>query len=90
MAHRWSREDDIVAYYLYQYGYRSLDLSIWEISQILGMSESSMRMRIGNFKAIDGSSGLDHSAKLSREVYKEFKGVPEDVFYSKVIRILKQ
>lgn len=76
MPHQWSREDDIVAYYLYRFGveYSIPSMSDFKaISKILGMSEASLKMRIGNFQALAGAGGLEHYAKLSKEVYDEYK-----------------
>ena len=79
MLHKWSKEDDIVAYYLYKFGPESLMIRIGDISSILGMSESSLIMRIRNFQAIDGAGGLQNYAKLSKKVYEEYKTVANDV-----------
>jgi hypothetical protein len=71
MQHRWSKEDDIVAFYLYRFGHESLMMTIEEISKRLGMSEASLKMRMGNFKAIDGEGGLSNYAKLSEKIYNK-------------------
>jgi hypothetical protein len=92
MTHKWTKDDDIVTYYLYRYGNESTipllhDIKI--ISEILGMSESSLRMRIGNFQAIDGAGGLDHFGLLSKKVYDEYKSIPREYHLKKVEEILE-
>jgi len=62
--HKWTEEDDIVAFYLYKFGTRNISYVIEEISGILGMSTDSLKMRIKNFRALDTGSGLSHYAKL--------------------------
>jgi hypothetical protein len=86
--HAWSEADDIVAFYLYRYETGSLKMSINTISKKLGMSETSLKMRIGNFKAIDGTGGLDNYARLSKDVYDKYKFVSEKDHLQKVQRIL--
>lgn len=88
MQHKWSREDDIVAFYLYRFGPESLIMSIEEISKRLGMSEASLKMRIGNFQAIDGAGGLQNYAKLSERIYKEYISVNQDNHMAQVKLIL--
>lgn len=73
MPHNWSKEDDIIAFYLYRYGPESLMMTLESISQKLGMSASSLRMRVGNFKALDGDGGLQNWAKQSEKVYQDYK-----------------
>ena len=90
MKHKWTREDDIVTYYLYRFGPRSLNISIEDISKILGMSESSLKMRIGNFQAVDGAGGLQNYAKLSEIIYKEYKKINQSDHLNTVKKILKK
>lgn len=75
MKHKWSKEDDIVALYLYKFGEKNLTHSIEDICKKLGIILASMNMRIENFRYIDtnGDMGLENYAKLSRKVYEEYK-----------------
>ena len=78
--HIWTKEDDIVAYYLCRYGLDSLLLDINGISKKLGMTPASMKMRVGNFKALEaheqGShSGLGNWADLSEKVFDHYKNM---------------
>ena len=88
MQHRWLKEDDIVAFYLYRFGPESLIMTIGKISKILGMSEASLKMRIGNFQAIDGAGGLQHYAKLSETIFNEYKDFSQDTHLNIVKKIL--
>ena len=62
--HRWNKEDDIVAFYLYKFGKGNLSRSIEGISNQLGMSSASMMMRISNFEYLDKKKGLKHYGKI--------------------------
>lgn len=75
MQHKWSQENDIVAFYLYKFGPESLMMTFKDISKRLGMSEASLIMRVANFKAIDGVGGLENYAKQSKRIYNEYKNV---------------
>jgi hypothetical protein len=75
--HKWSKEDDIVAFYLYKFGRGNLSYSIEDISNKLGMSTASMKMRIKNFKFLNKHKGLKNYAKLSEKVYEEYKDYKE-------------
>jgi hypothetical protein len=88
--HRWSNEDDIVAFYLYRFGPESLMMTIREISELLGMSEKSLKMRIRNFKAIDGAGGLPHYTKLSKTIFNEYKNVSQETHRNVVSKILEK
>jgi hypothetical protein len=72
--HRYTREDDIVALYLYKCGDRGLPQDTDTIARNLGIKPGSLRMRIENFRAIatDGAEGLENWAKQSKVVYDEY------------------
>lgn len=55
--HRWTKEDDVVTFYLYKFGDLGFPFSLEEIGERLGMGVSSLRMRIANFKAMDRKRG---------------------------------
>ena len=90
MQHKWSKEDDIVAFYLYQFGPESLMMTFKEISKRLGMSEASLKMRVANFKAIDGAGGLENYAKQSEMIYNQYKNVKKDAYINAVKTILEK
>jgi len=91
ILHKWSKDDDLVAFYLYKFGDNHLSLKRRDIGKILGMGYGSLIMRISNFKSIDRESkGLDHFAKQSMEIYTKYKHLPEDELIQKVNAILKK
>lgn len=75
--HRWSKEDDIVAFYLYKFGTKNISISINDIANKLGISTASIKMRIANYKALDKGKGLDHYAILSKKVYEDYNSYSE-------------
>ncbi len=77
--HVWSESDDAAALYLYRFGERPPNITIAGVAKASGMSEASLRMRIGNFKAIDSGSGLGNWAKQSERVFRLYGDVSEDV-----------
>ena len=52
MPHRWTEDDDIVAFYIYRFGLSPLYMTTKEVSEILGMSDSSLKMRLEIFKLL--------------------------------------
>jgi hypothetical protein len=54
------------------------------ISNILGMSESSLIMRIAHFRAKDGAGDLQNYARLSKRVYNEYSAVTKSSRLKKV------
>lgn len=89
-THKWTEEDDIVTLYLFKYGDEDLPFSVDGISRKLGMSTGSLRMRVANFKAIDGQGGLDHFGKISERVYKRHYRTSKDKLKSLVLQILQK
>jgi len=87
--HRWSEEDDIVAFYLYRFKDTELPYDVNSIGKKLGMGDSSLKMRIANFKSIDGDYGLNHYSKQSKEIYKKYKDMPKKKFTSIVRKLIQ-
>lgn len=73
--HQWSREDDIVAFYLYKYSNKEISYSYNEITNKLGMSIGSLRMRKANYKYLDKNVGLPKVSNQTIEVYECFKDI---------------
>ena len=88
--HQWTETDDIVALYLYRFGADDLPLGVAEISEKLGMKAGSLKMRIGNFQAIDGQGGLSNAAIQSRKIYEAHAKAPKDELRTKVLSILER
>ena len=88
--HKWTEEDDTVTLYLFRSGDGELPFSLEEIGEKLGMGVNSLRMRIGNFKAIDGKGGLEHFGKQSLKIYNMYKETSDDVLRSLVLEIMER
>ena len=88
--HKWTEEDDIVTLYLYKFGDGNLPFSLEEIGEKLGMGVNSLRMRIANFKAIDGKRGLKHFAKQSLKIYNMYKETSDDELRFLVLKIMER
>jgi hypothetical protein len=91
--HNWTKEDDIVAYYFCRYGFDSLLFDINTTAKKLGMAPGSMRMRVGNFKALESQKqisekGLTHWAKLSEEIFNHYKQISKTEHLEDVKNIL--
>ena len=76
-SHRWSVRDDAAALYVQKFGYRQIASSVADVAELLGIAPGSFRMRIGNFKALDGAGGLGNFARQSLEVYKRYHHLSE-------------
>lgn len=87
--HTWTEEDDIVTLYLYKFGDKDIPFSLEDIGRKLGMGVSSLKMRIANFKAIDGKGGLEHFGKQSLKIYDRHKQTPKSELKSLVLEILE-
>ena len=86
--HEWTENDDVVALYLYRFGPDDLSLGIGEIGDRLGMGAGSLRMRIGNFRAIDGKGGLGNAAIQSRKIYETHAKSSKGELRTEVLSIL--
>lgn len=75
--HRWSVRDDLAALYVHKYGYRRVAPSLAKLADSLGIKIGSFRMRVGNFKALDGPGGLGNAAQQSRDVHKRYGQLSE-------------
>jgi hypothetical protein len=99
--HRWTKPEDIVAFFLSRFGDRSfLNLSTAAIARILSerplpdgsravpITEGSLLYRIGNFNYLCGEPGWSNYAQLSRNVDEEYKNASIVELRSLVIQIL--
>jgi len=75
--HIWTKNDDIFVFYVTKFGDQNLDISEQEFGDRVIDNYNSLKMRKNNFLAIMGKGGLEHFAKLSSEVYKEFQDLSE-------------
>lgn len=86
--HRWTQAEDIVAFYLSRFGDRKLQSRGVSIAATLGLKESSLAMRISNFRYIDKGSGLRHAALQSRQILESYRTVSEPSLRRTVEEIL--
>lgn len=75
--HRWSVDDDLIAYHAFRFGKGDLDGSLQEMGQILGMGFNSFALKIANFKAIAGMGGLANYTRQSVQVYEKYSKLPD-------------
>lgn len=91
MRKPWSREETIVAFYVYcKVPFKESGKEnpiIRHYAQILGRSPSALNMKVGNIGRLDpdlrkkGITGLRHGARMEKEVWKEFSSAPERLAY---------
>jgi hypothetical protein len=60
MKHKWSKKDEIVAFYLYKYSDKELPYSLEIIAKKLGMGINSMKMKLSNFQYLTKGKGLSN------------------------------
>jgi hypothetical protein len=88
MKHCWTREEDIVACYLFKYSGDGIDCEPHEIANRLGVSPGSLQMRRSNFKALEGPRGLNNVSQLSHAVYSAYKDISKEAHLNEVQQIL--
>ncbi len=90
MHHSWKEEHDILAFYLYLYG-EDNQISLNSVSRYIGFNDTgSLKMRIKNFQAVDGQeNGLEHYAKLTKQVYDNYKNKDPVIHRKKCLEIMK-
>ena len=87
--HSWTKDDDIVAFYLEKYGEDAL-ITLQLVSQKMRMTVGSLDMRVRNFKALMGIGKLDHNARLSKEVLNAMESVGKDTHRERCLKILSE
>lgn len=70
---KWTKEQDFLAFYFYRTGERMDAQKVDKICRLMRLEKSSLRMRIGNFKHLDGKSGLNHPAKMSKATFEKYR-----------------
>ena len=89
MRHKWTKEDDILAFYLYRYGEYNL-ISLKSVAQHIGFTNTdSLEIRIQNFRAVDKRGGLKNYAKLTKQVYDEYKNLDQETHKKKCLEIMR-
>ena len=87
--HKWTEDDDRIAFYMYRYGARFLPKMDAGIAKLMGTSEGSLARRRANFAFLDGKPGLPNFAKQSQRIYEEHKSATESEFRAIVLRALE-
>lgn len=81
MNHRWTESDDLAALYVSKFGVEHLHYStddpIEEIAKSKEIKPGSFRMRIQNFRALDGKKGLENYAKQSKDIFERYRNLSE-------------
>jgi hypothetical protein len=88
VRHRWTEDDDVIAFYLSRHGTRRLPLMEAGIAKRLGMSEASLAKRQANFAHLDERPGLAHVAKQSIRVHQKHEKATEPALRALVLRVL--
>lgn len=67
--HKWTPDDDLIAYCLYRLGTSVFDMYPDNIASLLGMSSASLSKKLSNFQALAGAHGLDGYSKQAATVF---------------------
>ena len=88
--HRWREDDDLVGYYLFRHGANDLPLTQPEIAELLGMPESSLIMKQGNYRSLAGGNGLSSASAQSRRIFERHKKTSHADLRQLVLEVLDQ
>ena len=89
MPHKWTKENDILAFYLFRFGEDSL-ISLNSVARHIGFNDtSSLKIRIQNFQAVSGQGGLKNYAKLTKQVYNDYSNVTQNILRKKCLQIME-
>lgn len=80
MSHTWTKDDDIIGYYLYRFGDKELEFTKQELAESLGMGWNSMALKIANYKAIDEKGGMSGFSRQAKQVYDLCKNMTDNDF----------
>ncbi len=87
--HRWTEDDDLIAFYLSPHGTRFLAVGEAEIATLIGLPQSSLTMRKSNFAYLDGERALSHASAQSRRIHGRPRNAPEAELRRAVFRVLE-
>ena len=73
--HRWTDEDNLIAYCLYRLGNKEHTFGIEprELGQILGMGYNSLSIKVANFKSIAGAGGMDGYSRQAERIKRHYR-----------------
>jgi hypothetical protein len=88
MQHRWTREEDILIFYIYKYG-EEPSIAPEIIRNYMRFSNlNSIKMRTRNFQALDGEGGLRNYSELTESVHNEYRNISQEDHRQECLRIL--
>ena len=70
--HRWSDDDNLIAYHVFRFGKHDLPSEPHEMGDILGMGYNSFMLKVSNFKSIAGIGGLEGYSHQAVRVYDAY------------------
>ncbi|MBX2889780.1 MAG: hypothetical protein KF734_02520 [Saprospiraceae bacterium] len=72
----WTKEQDIITFYLYRPGIKISSAKAEEIRKTMQIEKkTSLRRRIDNFKYLDGIGTQSHFVQMTKEVFDEHKNL---------------
>lgn len=86
--HSWTKEDDIIALYLYKYGNKEINNTYDNISKKLGMSKGSLSMKRKVYKHLDNKPGLCDGSKQITKVFELYKRIDRKMYKEIVEKLL--
>lgn len=78
--HRWTKSEDMVAFYLSRHGDSQLGLQLTEIAQRVGIKPGTMKMRMSNFRSLEPNAApgeLNKPSRQTRAVFEEYGHMTE-------------
>ena len=75
--HRWSDDDNLIAYHVFRFGKRDLPSEPHEMGEILGMGYNSFMLKVSNFKSIAGKGGLEGYSHQAVRIYDKYSKMPD-------------
>ena len=70
--HRWSDDDNLIAYHVFRFGKRDLPAKLHEMGDILGMGYNTFTLKVSNFKSIAGKGGLEGYSQQAVRIYDKY------------------
>jgi hypothetical protein len=89
--HRWTKSDDMVAFYLSRHGDSLLGFQLTEIAQRVGVKPGTMRMRMSNFRSLEPDvepGELNKPSMQTRTVFQEYSHMTEAELRPVILDIL--
>ena len=79
--HRWTKEEDKIAFFAYKFkNKQELEEIADKLSKENGISIGSFNMRILNFMFLDTGKGKSHCSEQSKRIYEKYKTASKEEF----------